>query len=80
MYKVYFLRSVNYPDQTYIGFTTDLEQRFKDHNLGKSVHTLKYRPWKLVTYVAFDCAKKAQNFEQYAKIGSGHAFAKKRFW
>jgi hypothetical protein len=31
-------------------------------------------------YLAFDSEEKALDFERYIKIGSGHAFAQKRFW
>ena len=80
MYFVYFLCSVNNPDKTYIGYTSDIVKRLETHNSGGSVHTSKYKPWKMVTYVAFDYEEKARNFEKYVKIGSGNAFAKKRFW
>ena len=80
MYYVYLLRSLKNPSATYIGFTTDILQRLDTHNSGGSVHTKTNRPWKLVTYVAFDSEEKAISFEKYIKIGSGHAYAKKRFW
>ena len=51
-----------------------------EHNAGKSSHTSKYVPWKLVTYIAFSDDQKAEAFERYLKSGSGHAFAKKRLW
>jgi putative endonuclease len=60
--------------------TSDLKQRLADHNAGKSPHTSKYVPWKLVTYVAFSDAERADVFERYLKSGSGHAFARKRLW
>ena len=31
-YYVYILQSIPSPDKTYIGFTTDLENRLKKHN------------------------------------------------
>jgi predicted GIY-YIG superfamily endonuclease len=76
---VYLIESL--PEaQRYAGLTTDLKRRIQDHNAGKSLHTSKYRPWKLVTYVAFTDGMKAESFERYLKSGSGHAFAAKRFW
>ena len=72
--------SDDYPDQRYIGLTTDLKQRFTEHNAGKSAHTSKFKPWRLVTYVAFSDQSKATAFERYLKSGSGHAFARKRLW
>jgi putative endonuclease len=80
MHYVYLLESVSALGQRYIGVTSDLKRRLADHNAGKSPHTSKYAPWKLVTYVAFTDRQKAEAFEHYLKSGSGHAFAKKRLW
>jgi putative endonuclease len=77
---VYLLESVDSSDQRYVGITSDLRRRLADHNEGKSPHTSKYAPWKLVTYVAFSSEDKARSFERYLKSGSGHAFARKRLW
>ena len=63
----------------YVGFTTNLDQRLETHNSGGSIHTSKYRPWKLVMYLGFAEQAKAKKFEQYLKSQSGRAFAKKRF-
>ena len=80
MRYVYLLQSEAFLGQRYIGITTDLKQRLAEHNAGKSTHTSKYLPWKLVTYIAFSDQQKAETFERYLKSGSGHAFARKRFW
>ena len=80
VYYVYLLESVASPDQRYVGLSSDLKQRFAEHNAGKSPHTAKYKPWRLVTYVAFSNRIKAIEFERYLKSGSGHAFARKRLW
>ena len=80
MYYVYFLKSINNPLKTYIGYTTNLKQRLETHNSGGSAHTSSDRPWKLIAYVALDSEEKALVFEKYIKVGSGYAFAKKRFW
>jgi putative endonuclease len=80
MYFVYFLRSINNPEKTYSGYTTNLQERLNTHNMGGSVHTAKYKPWHLVTYIAFDDEQKAKDFEKYIKVGSGNAYAKKRLW
>jgi putative endonuclease len=55
----------------------DATRRFAEPNAGKSIHTSKYKPWRLVTYVAFSDELKAASFERYLKPGSGHAFAKR---
>ncbi|MCK1652293.1 GIY-YIG nuclease family protein [Bradyrhizobium sp. 149] len=80
MHYVYLLESGALGGQRYVGLTTDLKKRLADHNAGKSPHTSKYMPWRLVTYVAFSDIEKARAFERYLKSGSGHAFAKKRLW
>jgi putative endonuclease len=80
MYYVYLLQSEAVVGQRYIGMTSDLKQRLAEHNAGKSRHTSKYLPWKLVTYIAFSDERKAETFERYLKSGSGHAFARKRLW
>ena len=80
MYYVYLLRSKINSEKTYIGFASDLNQRFESHNSGNSLHTAEFRPWQLVTYVCFDDKWKAVAFEKYLKVGSGHAFARRHFW
>jgi putative endonuclease len=80
VHYVYLLQSESAIGQRYVGVTADLRQRLAEHNAGKSAHTSKYVPWKLVTYVAFSDERKAEAFERYLKSGSGHAFARKRFW
>lgn len=78
MKYVYLLQSIEFPDETYVGLTDDLRARLSAHNAGRSPHTSKFKPWRLVTYVAFSEEQKAVEFERYLKSGSGRAFAKKR--
>lgn len=80
MYYVYLIQSVSSPDEKYVGLTVNLKKRLSEHNSGISIHTNKFIPWKLVSYVAFGDKKKAKNFEIYLKQGSGHAFAKRHLW
>jgi predicted GIY-YIG superfamily endonuclease len=80
VYYVYLLRSIPNPDQTYIGFTEDLNARFTARNRGQSPHTSKFKPWELITYLAFNNKSKALAFEKYLKSHSGKAFANKRLW
>ena len=76
MTYVYILASQKF-DVFYTGCTDDLKQRIEEHNSGKAVHSSKYIPWKLKTYIAFSDKIKAYRFEKYLKSGSGRAFAKK---
>ncbi len=80
MYFVYLIRSINHPDQKYIGCTENLQKRLSNHNCGTTPYTAKYMPWELVTYAAFFDKDKAVNLEKYLKSGSGREFAEKRLW
>ena len=80
MHFVYLIQSIPFPDQKYIGLTSNLNNRIQAHNDGRSPHTSKFKPWKLVTYLVFTEKSKATAFESYLKSGSGRAFAKKRLW
>ncbi len=79
MYYVYILKSQTYPDRIYIGQTDNIVQRLYVHNTGGSLHTAKYKPWKLVSSISFESKKKTVEFEKYLKSGSGRALVKKRF-
>ena len=78
MWYVYILRSVDFPNQEYVGATADLMQRLSDHNTGRSAHTSKFKPWTLIWYCAFPDKHRALAFEAYLKSHSGRAFSKKR--
>lgn len=78
MYYVYHLQSENNPDRYYVGLTSDVQRRLIEHNTGKSIHTNKFRPWRLVSYTAFIDKYRAEKFEIYLKSSSGRAFAIKR--
>lgn len=60
MHYVYMLQSETVIDQRYVGLTSDLKRRLAEHNARKSVHTSKYAPWRIVTYVVFSDGRKAE--------------------
>jgi predicted GIY-YIG superfamily endonuclease len=76
---VYIIQSVKFPERYYSGITDNIEKRIIEHNSGKSPHTSKFVPWKLITYTAFADENKAFEFEVYLKSGSGRAFSSKHF-
>ncbi len=78
-YYVYILESVSNPGAFYYGFTENLEQRLKEHNAGKSPHTAKHKPWRIVAAIAVEDKHTALKFEKYIKSHSGRAFAAKHF-
>jgi predicted GIY-YIG superfamily endonuclease len=77
---VYLMESAGTPGERYVGTTSDLRSRLTQHNAGQSRHTAKFKPWRLVTYLAFSDIVKAEAFERYLKSGSGHAFARRHLW
>ena len=80
MRYVYLLQSLPKPDERYIGLAYNVEERLQEHNAGKSIHTNKNKPWRIVAKLGFADEQVAFDFERYLKHGSGHAFAKRHFW
>jgi putative endonuclease len=78
MFYVYILQSTAFPREVYTGFSENIDSRVNDHNSGKSVHTAKFAPWKLLWYAAFPKKEQALAFERYLKTSSGIAFRNKR--
>jgi putative endonuclease len=79
MKYVYILQSINFSEQYYIGCTNNLKRRISEHNSGNSIHTNKFKPWKIKNYFAFEDIEKADNFEKFLKSGNGRVFCKKHF-
>lgn len=67
MHCVYLLQSLK-NKSLYVGCTSDLKNRLIIHNQGKSYHTKKYMPWKLVYYEAYTSKKDAFSREQSLKL------------
>ena len=76
MYYAYLIRSFDYCNVSYVGYTTNLKQRIETHNSDGSIYTEKYRPWELIMFLGFKEQSKAKEFEKYLKSQSGRAFAK----
>ncbi|MBU4360526.1 GIY-YIG nuclease family protein [Patescibacteria group bacterium] len=78
MYYIYIIQSIKFTKRFYTGFSENIKKRINEHNSGKSNHTNKYKPWKLIFYSAFYNKKTALDFEKYLKTASGIAFRNKR--
>jgi predicted GIY-YIG superfamily endonuclease len=79
MHIVYIIQSQRAKDKYYVGITNDLQRRVYQHNTTPSCsYTIKYSPWVLRTYIAFEDIEKAAQFEVYLKSHSGKAFLQKR--
>jgi putative endonuclease len=78
MHYVYVLRSTSHPTRYYVGETTNVEQRLKQHNQGNSTYSKRYAPWYIESFVGFRDTKLAKEFELYLKSGSGKTFLRRR--
>jgi putative endonuclease len=75
MFTVYILYSVKF-NQIYIGYTSDLPNRFLSHNeLATKGHTIKYRPWVIAHIEEFQTKKEAIIREKQLKSANGRKFA-----
>ena len=77
MFYNYVLQSLK-NKMLYIGYTTNLEKRFKEHNDGLNQLTKPYRPWKLIYYEACLNKKDAKRREEYLKKTQGQRLLKRR--
>jgi putative endonuclease len=77
MYAVYILFSSRC-GKTYVGFTSNLIQRFYSHNfLGNKGWTMKCRPWEVILVEIYEVKKEALKREQFLKSGQGRLYIKK---
>ena len=59
MFVTYVLYSANH-DKIYIGYTSDLIDRFHSHNeFANKGYTIKFRPWEVVYVEFFDSKHEA---------------------
>ena len=77
MHYVYILKDES--GKLYVGYSSNLRKRLRYHHYGMVQTTKGYSDSRLVWYCGFIDKKKALDFERYLKVGSGHAFARKRF-
>ncbi len=75
-FVVYILFSKDY-DKTYVGFTSNLIERFKSHNyLSKKGYTIKFRPWQVIYVEFFTTKSEALKREKLLKSRKGREFIK----
>ena len=67
MFYVYVLASEQ-TKWTYIGYTSNLKQRFESHNSGKSAYTSHRGPWRLAYYEAYTSEADAREREKALKL------------
>src|SRR5207249_12041421 len=76
-FYVYILQSEVDPPRFYTGLTDDLRTRLKHYNSGRILHTAKWKPWQLKTYIALRNRNRAARLERYLKSAAGRAFVKR---
>lgn len=76
-FVVYILFSEKF-NKNYTGYTSNLIERFKSHNvLETKGYTLKFRPWEVIHVEFFNSKSEAIKREKYLKTGVGREFIKK---
>ena len=69
-YNVYALKS-QVDGRIYVGFSSNVEKRLKEHNSGKTRSTKGFRPWIIIFTEEFNDRITAREKEKYYKTGIG---------
>jgi len=69
-FYLYVLKSKN-RDFIYVGQTTDLKRRFREHNNREELSTKHYAPFDLIFYEAYRNRKDCLRREEYLKTTKG---------
>ncbi len=78
MYFVYIIYSIKF-NKIYIGYSSNLEERLKSHNIYSSKGwTKKFRPWSLVYSESIQTKSEALKREKQLKSAQGRQFAWKQ--
>lgn len=77
MHYVYVLYSES-DRGLYIGYSTDLRRRLKQHDAGLAPSTSFRRPWRLAYYEAYVEADDALGREKFLKSGAGRRHLQKQ--
>ncbi|OGD62318.1 excinuclease ABC subunit C [Candidatus Berkelbacteria bacterium RIFOXYA2_FULL_43_10] len=75
-YTVYLLQS-KIDGSFYIGYTSDIKRRLKEHNSGLNFSTINKNPWKLIFFEAYINIKDAKRREKYLKTSQGSRLIKR---
>jgi len=75
-FVVYILFSEKF-NKNYTGYTSNLIERFKSHNILETKgYTIKFRPWEVIYVEFFSSKSEAMKREKYLKTGIGREFIK----
>ena len=75
MFYVYILQSLK-DKKLYIGYSSDLKRRLKEHKTGGSKSTKSRLPFRLIYYEAHFSPKDARRREKYFKTDKGKSTLK----
>ncbi|MFD2517537.1 GIY-YIG nuclease family protein [Salinimicrobium flavum] len=70
MFYVYAISSFE-KNYIYVGFTSNLDRRFEQHNSGKEKTTRNYRPFEIIFSEICSSRTEARTREKYWKSGIG---------
>ena len=74
MFVTYVLHSTIH-DKIYIGYTSDLIDRFHSHNqFATKGYTIKFRPWQVIYVEFFESKQEAMKREKELKSSRGRDF------
>jgi putative endonuclease len=76
MHYIYVLRSLK-DGRLYTGYTTNLENRLRDHETGHTKSLRHRRPLKLVYYEEYRTKKEATDRERFFKTPEGGVLKRK---
>lgn len=77
MYYIYILKSKN-DKRLYIGFTTQINRRLKQHNDGEVISTKSRRPLEIIYFEGYKSEKDARKRERNLKLFSKSYYSLKR--
>ena len=77
MWTVYVLQSLR-SGKYYVGMTTNLDQRLREHNAGRSKFTSGHIPWIVIYTEQVDNSALARKREKYLKSAAGKKFIAKQ--
>lgn len=78
MYYVYILKSLK-DGRTYTGYTSDIENRLRQHNAGQNISTKNRRPFILLHTEVYETIAQAKKRELWWKSTAGRNELKKMF-
>ena len=67
-YYVYLIKTIKpFKQKSYVGYTSNLTQRIKNHNLGKGAKSTRGYKWKIIYKKRFLSKNKAMSYEYKLK-------------